>query len=142
MKKTPTCIEVLQMYANHVQMSWLSWTGILHYTSPSLPSQRKKHSRISSLLFAFRLNRNLRMLFLKKVFDCLTQQSWINVTFLHFFHSACEFLGVSITSLVLVTSSGHPLKLLLKFIIKLFFFFNITSYLALSSRKSYINGTV
>lgn len=46
----------------------------------------------------------------------------MNVTFLlRFFHSACEFLGVSINSLVIVTSSDHPLKVLLKFTFKLFF---------------------
>lgn len=28
MKRTPTCVEVMQRYANHAQMSWLGWTGI------------------------------------------------------------------------------------------------------------------
>lgn len=123
MKRTPTCIETMQMYANHVQMSWLGWTGILHYTSPSLPSQKKKYRSTVVLLSTFRSSHNFGMLFYKKVFDCLTQKSWLNVTFLHFFHSAYEFLGVRITSLVIATSSDHPGKLPLKLNFKLFFFF-------------------
>lgn len=102
------------------ELAWLDWNTALH--QPSLPSQKKKYRSTVVLLSTFRSSHNFRMLFYKKVFDCLTQKPWLNVTFLHFFHSAYEFLGVRITSLVIATSSDHPGKLPLKFIFKFFFF--------------------
>lgn len=116
------------------ELAWLNWNIVL-YTSPSLPSQKRKYGKTVVLLFTFGLNHNFKIPFFFLKFASLSEKSWMNVTFLlRFFHSAYEFLGVSINSLVTVTSSESPLKLLLKFTFKLFFF-NIALYLALSYRK-------
>lgn len=72
------------------------------------------------LLFIFGLNHNFKIHFyLKSLTASLRNLSdECHLPFL-FFHIACKFSGVSITSLVIVTSAEHPLKVHLKFTIKL-----------------------
>lgn len=64
MKRTPTHVEVRQVYANHIQMSWLDWKIVSHQHFIAITEEIWEYSYLMFLFFG--LNYNFRIIYLLK----------------------------------------------------------------------------